>query len=73
VGPRGIFDPTLNVNVSYDRRVNPLNTTKVAGVTSVDVPSLVLQTRLQQELSYGTSYSVSVNLQRQQSTQTGLL
>jgi outer membrane protein TolC len=73
VGPRGIFDPTLNVNVSYDRLVNPLNTTKVAGVTSVEVPSLVLQTRLQQELPYGTSYSISVNLQRQKSTQTGLL
>ncbi len=73
VGPRGVFDPTLNVNVSYDRLVNPLNTTKVAGVTSVEVPSLVLQTRLQQELSHGTSYSVSVNLQRQQSTQAGLL
>jgi outer membrane protein len=37
------------------------------------VPSLVLQTRLQQELSHGTSYSVSLNLQRQQSTQGGLL
>ena len=72
-GPRGVFDPTLNVNVSYDRLVNPLNTTKVAGVTSVEVPSLVLQTRLQQELSHGTSYSVSLNLQRQQSTQAGLL
>jgi outer membrane protein TolC len=73
VGPRGIFDPTLNINVSYDQLVNPLNTTKVAGVTSVDVPSVVLQTRLQQELSHGTSYSVSLNLQRQRSTQAGLL
>ena len=72
-GPRGIFDPTLNVNLSYDRLVNPLNTTKVAGVTAVEVPSLVLQTRLQQELSHGTSYSVSLNLQRQRSTQAGLL
>jgi len=73
VGPRGVFDPTVSVNVSYDHLVNPLNTQKVAGVASVVVPSTVLQTRFQQELPFGTSYSVSLNLQRQISTQSGLL
>src|SRR5581483_2030123 len=63
IGPRGVFDPTVNLNVSFDRLLSPLNTTKVAGVTAVTVPSLVLQTRFQQELPEGTSYSVSVNLQ----------
>lgn len=73
IGPRGVFDPTFSANLSYDHLVSPLNTTKVAGATAVIVPSTVLQTRFQQELSDGTSYAVSFNLQRQASTQTGLL
>jgi outer membrane protein TolC len=73
IGPRGVFDPTVNLNVSYDRLINPLNTIKVAGVSAVTVPSTVLQTRFQQELPEGTSFSVSFNLQRQASTQGGLL
>ena len=72
-GARGVFDPTLNVNVSYDHLTNPLNTTKVAGLSSLVIPTTVLQTRFQQELPIGTSYSVSFNLQRQASTQSGLL
>jgi outer membrane protein len=72
-GPRGIFDPTLQVNLSYDRLENPLNTRVVAGSSILTIPSTVFQTRLQQELAWGTSYSVSFNLQRQASTQTGLL
>jgi outer membrane protein TolC len=72
-GPRGNFDPTVSLNLSYDHLVNPLNTRRVAGVAAVTVPSTVLQTRFQQELPYGTSYSVSFNLQRQSSTQVGLL
>lgn len=72
-GPRGNFDPTVSVNFSYDHLVNPLNTRKVAGIDAVTVPSTVLQTRFQQELPYGTSYSISYNLQRQRSTQAQLL
>src|SRR5580704_10199619 len=72
-GPRGNFDPTLSLNLSYDHLVNPLNTARVAGVGAVTVPTTVLLTRFQQELPYGTSYSVSLNLQRQASTQQGLL
>lgn len=72
-GARGVFDPTLNVNVSYDHLTNPLNTTRVAGVSSLVIPTTVLQTRFQHELPVGTSYSVSFNLQRQASTQSGLL
>ncbi|HZT75851.1 MAG TPA: TolC family protein [Vicinamibacterales bacterium] len=72
-GARGIFDPTFQVNLSYDHLTNPLNTTKVAGASSLVIPTTVLQTRYQQELPIGTSYSVSFNLQRQASTQGGLL
>ena len=73
LGPRGVFDPTLSANLSYDHLVSPLNTTRVAGAAQVIVPSTVLQTRYQQELPFGTSYAVSFNLQRQASTQAGLL
>jgi outer membrane protein TolC len=73
LGPRGVFDPTFSANVSYDHVVSPLNTAKVAGTTEVIVPSTVVQTRFQQELADGTSYAISFNLQRQASTQTGLL
>src|SRR3984885_7828208 len=72
-GPRGNFDPTLSLNLSYDHLANPLNTARVAGLDAVTVPTTVLLTRFQQELPYGTSYSVSLNLQRQASTQQGLL
>jgi outer membrane protein len=73
IGARGNFDPTFSVNFSFDHLVNPLNTVRVAGTPTVTVPSTVLQTRFQQELSYGTSYSVSFNLQRQSTTQRFLL
>jgi outer membrane protein len=73
VGPRGGFDPTISVNMSYDRVISPLNTTRVAGTLSVTVPSAVLQTRYQQQLSTGTGFSVSFNMQRQSSSQNFLL
>ena len=73
IGPRGNFDPTFSVNFSFDRVVSPLNTVRVSGTPTVTVPSTVLQTRFQQELPYGTSYSVSFNMQRQSTTQRFLL
>ncbi len=73
IGARGNFDPTFSLNFSYDRVVSPLNTVRVAGTSTVTVPSLDLQTRYQQELPWGTSYSVSFNLQRQSTTQLFLL
>ena len=73
IGPRGNFDPTFSLNFSFDRVVSPLNTIRVAGTPTVTVPSAVLQTRFQQELPWGTSYSVSFNMQRQSTTQRFLL
>ena len=70
---RGNFDPTISLNVSWDRVVNPLNTTKVAGTYTVAIPSAVLQSRWQQELPWGTSYSLSFNMQRQSTTQAHIL
>jgi hypothetical protein len=73
VNPRGIFDPTISINMSWDRVVNPLNTTRVAGVSTVAIPSTVLQTRWQQQLPFGTGYSLSFNMQRQSTTQRNIL
>src|SRR5579863_2494313 len=73
IPPRGNFDPTFSLNFSFDRVVNPLNTQRVSGTPTVTVPSAVLQTRFQQELPYGTSYSLSFNMQRQSTTQRFLL
>lgn len=73
IGPRGNFDPTFSLNFSFDRVVSPLNTIRVAGTPTVTVPSTVLQTRYQQELPWGTSYSVSFNVQRQSTSQLFLL
>lgn len=73
IGPRGNFDPTFSANFSWDRVESPLNTQVVSGTPVVIVPSTVLQTRFQQELPLGTSFSVSYNVQRQSSTQSHLL
>ena len=73
VVPRGAFDPSLLLNLSYDHVVSPLNTRVVAGSPTVSVGSAVLQSRFAQELPIGTSYSISFNLQNQASTQAHLL
>ncbi len=73
VGERGTSDPTLSINMSWDRVVNPLNSTRVAGTSTVAIPSTVLQTRFQQELPWGASYSVDFNFQRQSTTQRNIL
>src|SRR5262252_2841558 len=72
-GPRGTSDSTLSINMSWDRVVNPLNSLRVAGTPTVAIPSAVLQTRWQQELPFGTSYSIDFNLQRQSTTQAHIL
>jgi outer membrane protein TolC len=73
VNPRGTFDPTLSINASWDYVTDPLNTTKVSGTYTVTSPTNVLQTRWQQELPWGTSYSFSFNMQRQTTTQAHIL
>ncbi len=72
-GPRGIEDPTLSINTSWDHVLDPLNSKRVAGTSTVAINSAVLQTRFQQQLPFGTSYSVSFNMQRQLTTQARIL
>jgi outer membrane protein TolC len=72
-GPKGTADPTLSINMSWDHVVNPLNSTRVTGISTVTIPSTVLQTRFQQELPMGTSYAIDFNMQRQSTTQRNIL
>src|SRR5207245_4462663 len=72
-GPRGIADPTLAINTSWDHVVAPLNSTRVSGISTVATNSAVVQTRFQQQLPVGTSYSLSFNMQRQVTTQERIL
>ena len=73
IGPRGTFDPDIQVGFSYDRATSPLNTALVAGLTNVVTPSFDLTTRFEKSFETGTSFSVSFNSQRQRSTQLGLI
>jgi len=73
IGPRGVFDPDFQLNLSFDRTSSPLNTVHVAGVPTVTTPSGVMQTRYEQSFPSGTSFSVTFNAQRQSSTQQFLL
>jgi outer membrane protein len=73
VGASGNFDPTLNINFSYDRITSPLNTTVVSGVSNVFGENTAFTTSYAQLLSPGTSYSLTLNGQRQSSTQQNLI
>jgi outer membrane protein TolC len=73
IGPRGTFDPDLQIGASFDRANSPLNTLQVAGVNVVDTPSSDFLTRFEKAFSTGFTFSVSFNSQRQSSTQQFLL
>ena len=73
IGPRGTFDPDLQVGASFDRANSPLNTRQVAGVSTVDTPSSDFLTRFEKAFSTGFTFSISFNSQRQSSTQQFLL
>jgi outer membrane protein TolC len=73
VGSSGNFDPTLNVNFSYDRVTSPLNTNVVSGIYNVKGENTAFTASYAQLFSPGTSYSLTLNGQRQKSTQQNLL
>jgi outer membrane protein len=73
IGPRGTFDPDLQIGASFDRANSPLNTLQVAGVNVVDTPSSDFLTRFEKAFSTGFTFSLSFNSQRQSSTQQFLL
>lgn len=73
VGASGNFDPTLSVNFSYDRVTSPLNTNVVSGIYNVVGENTAFSASYAQLFSLGTSYSLTLNGQRQSSTQRNLL
>jgi outer membrane protein TolC len=72
VGSSGSFDPTLNISFSYDRVTSPLNTSVVSGIYNVVGSTTAFTASYAQMFSPGTSYSVTLNGQRQSSTQKNL-
>jgi outer membrane protein TolC len=73
VGASGNFDPTLNINFSYDRITSPLNSAKVSGLYNVFGETTAFTAGYTQLFSPGTSYSLTLNGQHQYSTQQNLL
>jgi outer membrane protein TolC len=73
VGSSGNFDPTLSVNFSYDRVTSPLNSKVVSGIYNVTGQTTAFTTSYAQLFSLGTSLSLTLNGQRQSSTQQNLL
>ncbi len=73
VGASGNFDPTLSVNFSFDRVTSPLNTNIVSGIYNVVGQTSAFTASYAQLFSPGTSYSLTLNGQRQSSTQQNLL
>jgi outer membrane protein len=72
VGSSGNFDPVLSVNFSYDRVTSPLNTSIVSGRYNVVGQNTAFTASYAQLFGLGTSYSLTLNGQRQSSTQEHL-
>jgi outer membrane protein len=73
VGSSGNFDPTLSVNFSFDRVTSPLITSVVSGMYKVVAQNTAFTASYAQLFSPGTSYSLTLNGQRQSSTAQNLL
>ena len=73
VGQSGSFDPSLNVNFSYDHVKSPLNSKVVSGIYDVTGENTAFTASVSQLFAPGTSYSLTLNGQRQESTQQNLL
>ncbi len=69
----GIFDPSFLFNVSWDRTVSPLNTLVVAGSPVVTTNTDFFEFGYQQAFPTGTSFSVDLANERQNSTQSSLI
>ncbi len=73
VGSSGSFDPTVNINFSYDHVTSPLNTSVVSGIYNVVGKATAFSASYAQLFSPGTSFSLTLSGQRQSSTQRNLL
>ena len=71
--PRGVFDPTFLFNFSWDRTASPLNTLVVAGSPVVTTNTDFFDFGYQQAFPTGTSFSVDLANERQNSTQQSLI
>lgn len=71
--PRGAYDPSFLFNFSWDRTASPLNTIVVAGSPVVTTNTAFYQFGWQQAFTTGTSLSVAMANQRQNSTQQSLI
>ncbi len=69
----GVFDPTFLFNYSWDRTVSPLNTLVVAGSSVVTTDTNFFEFGYQQAFPTGTSFSVDLANERQNSTQSSLI
>src|SRR5580704_11940669 len=69
----GLYDPYVLINASWDRTTSPLNSTAVSGVPTVTPTTAFFSFYFQQAFTQGANVNVSVNNQRQSSTQLGLL
>ncbi len=72
VGPSGNFDPSLNMNFSWDRATSPLNTIVVSGIPNVTGQTTAYSSTYAQLFPQGASYSLALSAQRQSSTQSYL-
>jgi len=68
VGSSRSFDPSLNVNFSYNHVTSPLNTSVVSGIYNVVGKTAAFSTSYAQLFSPGTSFSLTLSGQRQSST-----
>jgi len=73
LGPRGVFDPAFLFNFSWDRTVSPLNTLVVAGSPVVTTNTSFYDFGYEQAFPTGTSFSVDLANERQNSTQQSLV
>lgn len=73
VGSSGNFDPVLNINFSYDHVKSPLNTKVVSGIYDVTGENTAFMANYAQLFSLGTSFTLTLNSQWQNSTSQNLL
>ena len=69
IGPRGSYDPRLNMNFSINTETSPLNTTRVSGVATPTSHTTAFQMFYVQAFPTGTSFSLGWSLQRGSTTE----
>ncbi len=73
ISPRGAYDPAFLFNVSLDSTASPLNTLVVAGSPSVTNSTAFYQFGWEEAFTTGTSFSVQMSNERQDSDQLSLI